>query len=84
MKLGRLPVACENTAEVGVSNQPVGIGERVAERRKLNGLTQAQLAHRAHVSLSLVRKVEQGSAPASPAFTATVATAFADDCRRAL
>lgn len=48
----------------------------VAERRKLNGLTQAQLAHRAHVSLSLVRKVEQGSAPASPAFTAAGATAL--------
>ncbi len=59
-----------------MSKQPVGIGARVAERRKLNGLTQAQLAHRAHVSLSLVRKVEQGSAPASPAFTAAVATAL--------
>ncbi|HZA18555.1 MAG TPA: helix-turn-helix domain-containing protein [Pseudonocardiaceae bacterium] len=59
-----------------VSKQPVGVGARVAERRKLNGLTQAQLAHRAHVSLSLVRKVEQGSAPASPAFTAAVATAL--------
>lgn len=59
-----------------MSNQPIGIGERVAERRKLNGLTQAQLAHRAHVSLSLLRKVEQGSAPASPAFTAAVATAL--------
>ncbi|MGH3479540.1 MAG: helix-turn-helix domain-containing protein [Pseudonocardiaceae bacterium] len=59
-----------------MSKQPVGIGGRVAERRKLNGLTQAQLAHRAHVSLSLVRKVEQGSAPASPAFAAAVATAL--------
>lgn len=59
-----------------MSNQLVGIGARVAERRKLNGLTQAQLARRAHVSLSLVRKVEQGSAPASPAFTAAVATAL--------
>lgn len=59
-----------------MSKQLVGIGARVAERRKLHGLTQAQLAHRAHVSLSLVRKVEQGSAPASPAFTAAVATAL--------
>lgn len=59
-----------------VSAQPVGIGERVAQRRKLHGLTQVQLAHRAHVSLSLLRKVEQGSAPASPAFTAAVATAL--------
>lgn len=59
-----------------MSKQLVGIGARVAELRKLHGLTQAQLAHRAHVSLSLVRKVEQGSAPASPAFTAAVATAL--------
>lgn len=50
-----------------------GIGARVAQRRKLNGLTQAQLAARAHVSLSLVRKVEQGAVPASPAFVAATA-----------
>ena len=54
----------------------VGIGARVAERRKLNGLTQVQLAQRAHVSVSLLRKVEQGSVPASPAFTAAVAKAL--------
>ncbi|MGH3998939.1 MAG: helix-turn-helix domain-containing protein, partial [Pseudonocardiaceae bacterium] len=59
-----------------MSKQPVGIGKRVAERRKLNGLTQAQLAHRAHVSLSLLCKVETGQRPASPAFTAAVATAL--------
>lgn len=58
-------------------DQPgVGIGERVAERRRLNGLTQVQLVQRAHVSLSLLRKVEQGSVPASPAFTAAVAKAL--------
>jgi transcriptional regulator with XRE-family HTH domain len=59
-----------------VLEQPVGVGARIAVRRKLNGLTQVQLALRAHVSLSLLRKVEQGSAPASPAFTAAVATAL--------
>jgi transcriptional regulator with XRE-family HTH domain len=59
-----------------VSEQPVSIGQRIAARRKLNGLTQAQLARRAHVSLSLLRKVEQSSAPASPAFTAAMATAL--------
>lgn len=59
-----------------MSRQPVGIGGRVAQRRKLDGLTQVQLARRAHVSLSLLRKVEQGGAPASPAFTAAVATAL--------
>jgi transcriptional regulator with XRE-family HTH domain len=61
---------------VDVPKQPVGIGELVAVRRKLHGLTQVQLARRAHVSLSLLRKVEQGRAPASPAFTAAVATAL--------
>ncbi len=53
-----------------------GVGGRVAEQRKLRGLTQAQLAQRAHVSLSLVRKVEQGSAPASPAFVSATAHAL--------
>ena len=50
-----------------------GVGGRVAEQRKLRGLTQAQLSQRAHVSLSLVRKVEQGSVPPSPSFTVAVA-----------
>jgi transcriptional regulator with XRE-family HTH domain len=59
-----------------VSSMSAGIGERVAQRRKLHGLTQVQLAHRAHVSASLLRKVEQGSAPASPAFTAAVVAAL--------
>lgn len=59
-----------------MAEQPIGIGERVAEKRKLNGLTQVQLAPRAHVSLSLLRKVEQGSAPASPAFVSAVARAL--------
>ncbi|MBV8539636.1 MAG: helix-turn-helix transcriptional regulator [Pseudonocardiales bacterium] len=51
----------------------VGVGARVAEERKVSGLTQRQLAERAYVSLSLLRKVEQGSVPASPAFTSAVA-----------
>ncbi|WP_048832688.1 helix-turn-helix domain-containing protein [Nocardia cyriacigeorgica] len=50
-----------------------GIGARTARARKLARLTQPQLAHKAHVSLSLLRKVEQGSRPASPAFIAAVA-----------
>lgn len=53
-----------------------GVGARVAERRKLAGLTQQQLADLAPVSVSLVRKVEDGSVPASPAFTAAVARAL--------
>ncbi|MGH3625389.1 MAG: helix-turn-helix domain-containing protein [Sciscionella sp.] len=53
-----------------------GVAGRVAESRKLAGLTQTQLAMRANVSLSLLRKVEQGSKPASPAFVSTVARAL--------
>lgn len=50
-----------------------GIGARTARARKLARLTQPQLAYKANVSLSLLRKVEQGSRAASPAFIATVA-----------
>jgi transcriptional regulator with XRE-family HTH domain len=54
----------------------MSIGTRVATRRKLAGLTQAQLAQRANYALSTVRAVEQGREPASPAFTAAVARAL--------
>ncbi|MEU5846187.1 helix-turn-helix domain-containing protein [Saccharopolyspora shandongensis] len=53
-----------------------GIGRRVARSRKLAGLTQERLAERANLSASLVRKVEQGRAPASPAFVSAVARAL--------
>jgi DNA-binding XRE family transcriptional regulator len=36
-----------------------GIGRRVKAARKLAGITQQQLATTAHVSLSLVKQVEQ-------------------------
>ena len=52
------------------------IGARIARERKLRGLTQRQLADRAHVSLSLLRKVEQDSRPASMALVASVAKAL--------
>jgi transcriptional regulator with XRE-family HTH domain len=52
------------------------VGGRVATLRKLLGLKQHQLATRAHVSVSLVKKVESGHAPASPAFTAACARAL--------
>lgn len=51
----------------------MGAGERVARARKLGRLTQVQLAQKASVSLSLLRKVEQGDRAASPAFIAAVA-----------
>ncbi|MEU7766442.1 helix-turn-helix transcriptional regulator [Nocardia sp. NPDC049190] len=58
------------------NEQDHGIGERVAEERKLAGWTQPRLAAEANVSVSLVRAVEQGRAPASPAFVSSVAKAF--------
>ncbi|GAA3465275.1 helix-turn-helix domain-containing protein [Saccharothrix longispora] len=50
------------------------IGQRVARLRKLQDMRQRDLAERAHVSLSLLKKVESGHAPASPAFTTACAT----------
>ncbi|HEY0692632.1 MAG TPA: helix-turn-helix transcriptional regulator [Kribbella sp.] len=50
-----------------------GVAARLAEARKLAGLTQQQLALRANVSLSLFKKVEQGVVPASPTFIAATA-----------
>jgi transcriptional regulator with XRE-family HTH domain len=52
------------------------VGRRVAQLRRLRGLTQRQLAERAGVSLSLVRRVEQGQVPATPAFVGAVARAL--------
>lgn len=52
------------------------VGRRVRTARKLGGLTQRQLADRANVSLSLVKQVEQGRVPASPAFVAAVGRAM--------
>ena len=56
-----------------------GVGERVAKLRKLQGLKQHQLAAMAHLSLSLLKKVESGHAPASAAFTAACARALGFD-----
>lgn len=53
-----------------------GVGQRVAEERKLAGWTQLKLAREAMVSVSLVRAVEQGRAPASPAFVSACARAL--------
>ncbi|MGY2019228.1 helix-turn-helix domain-containing protein [Nocardia gipuzkoensis] len=53
-----------------------GIGERTARARKLARLTQLQLAQKANVSVSLLRKVERGARPASPVFIAAVAGAL--------
>jgi transcriptional regulator with XRE-family HTH domain len=52
------------------------IGTRIAAERKLRGLTQQQLANRAHVSVSLLRKVEQGNRQVTHALVAAVSTAL--------
>lgn len=52
------------------------VGKRVQVVRKLRGLTQEQLANRAHLSVSLIKKVETGRKAASPYFVATVAHAL--------
>ncbi|WP_344416925.1 helix-turn-helix transcriptional regulator [Amycolatopsis minnesotensis] len=52
------------------------VGRRVRAARKLVGMTQGQLARHASFSESLVKKVEAGSAPPSPAFVAGCAKAL--------
>ncbi|MFE3873300.1 helix-turn-helix domain-containing protein [Kitasatospora sp. NPDC059146] len=51
-------------------------GERIAQYRKLRHLTQRELAARAHISYSMLTKVEQGAKPATPAVIAAVARAL--------
>jgi transcriptional regulator with XRE-family HTH domain len=53
-----------------------GVGARVAQLRKLGGLTQQRLADRAHISVGLIRSVEQGRVPATPAFLGAVSKAL--------
>ncbi|MET8011227.1 helix-turn-helix transcriptional regulator [Streptomyces sp. NPDC005271] len=52
------------------------IGARIAEERIRAHLTQRGLADRAHVSLSILSKVESGNRPASPALVAACARAL--------
>lgn len=51
-------------------------GERIAVARKGRSLSQQQLAARVPISLSMLRKVEQGSRDATPALVAAVAKAL--------
>jgi transcriptional regulator with XRE-family HTH domain len=57
------------------------IGQRVAAARKLREMTGRDLADRAHVSYSLLTKVETGHAPASADFVAACARALRVDPR---
>ncbi len=58
------------------------IGARIAVIRKTHGWTARELAQRAHVSYSLLAKVESGAAPASPALIGAVARALRVDVPR--
>lgn len=58
------------------------IGSRIAAIRKTRGWTARELAQRAHVSYSLLTKVESGAAPASPALIGAVARALRVDVPR--
>ncbi len=55
---------------------PSGIGPRIIKLRKIHGLTRQSLAARANVSYSLLRTVERGERPASPAFIAAIVRAL--------
>ena len=57
-------------------------GARIAVLRKTRGLTGRELANRAHVSYSLLAKVESGAVPASPALIGAVARALRVDVPR--
>lgn len=62
-----------------MADQQLPAGRRIAQLRKLGGLTQQQLSARAGYALSTVRAVEQERAPASPAFVAAAARALGRD-----
>jgi transcriptional regulator with XRE-family HTH domain len=63
-----------------IDDEPAAsIGRRIADARKGRGLTQDALAQRSAVSVSLLRKVEQGSRDATPAVVAAVAKALGVD-----
>jgi transcriptional regulator with XRE-family HTH domain len=67
---------CHTVCHADSVDDQQGVAERTVRARKLAGFSQRQLAEKAHVSLSLLRKVEQGNRPASPAFVAAVARAL--------
>lgn len=65
-----------DTVDVVVGGRDETTGARIAQHRKLRGLTQRGLAMRANVSYSTLTKVESGHAIASPAVLAAVARAL--------
>lgn len=57
-------------------------GARIAQLRRMRGWTGRELANKAHVSYSLLSKVESGGVPASPALIGAVARALGVDVPR--
>lgn len=55
---------------------PESIGARIARIRKIRHLTQTGLAERAHISYSMLTKIEQGNKQASPSVVAAIARAL--------
>lgn len=62
-----------------MDGEQASIGERIADARKSAGISQVALAQRARVSVSMVRKVEQGSRDATPAIVAAMSKALSID-----
>lgn len=58
------------------------VGSRIAVLRKSRGWTARELAQRAHVSYSLLTKVESGAVPATPALIGAVSRALKVDVPR--
>lgn len=56
-----------------------GVGANIARARKLRGYTQERLAGEITYSVSMVRKVERGLEPVSPAFLSATARALRVD-----
>ena len=73
---GRSPRAMSPSDPAILILEQDGIGTRIAEARKLRGLTQAGLAMLVPCSGSLVSQVERGAKPATPWFVAAVARAL--------
>jgi transcriptional regulator with XRE-family HTH domain len=71
--------AVDHAWESAMPDQQLPAGRRIAQFRKLGGLTQQQLATRAGYAQSTVRAVEQERTPASPAFIAAAARALGRD-----
>ncbi|MEU6586410.1 helix-turn-helix transcriptional regulator [Nocardia sp. NPDC046763] len=53
-----------------------GVAERVAQARKLKGWSQPRLAMETQISVALIRAVEQGRRPATPAFASACSKAL--------